>query len=266
MKVFISWSGDVSKYVALALRDWLPSVLQNVEPFVSSEDIQAGGRWFEEIGQQLEQTDFGILCLTPDNRWAPWLLFEAGALSKQVTRSNVVPLLIGLQPADVTPPLSSFQGVLPQEEDVWKMMKAMNSKLGDAALAEERLKKSFDKWWPDLEEQFRKAEADLGKAQEKSPKRSKDDMLAEVLELTRGISRQLTGLTVSEMQWREMGFAQEPALRRERGAASSAVTIPTFVGSSSGASAPGFEGAGRTQSEARPVEADDKLNAQGKLE
>lgn len=37
LKVFISWSGDRSKEMAKALRDWLPMALNYVEPFVSDK-------------------------------------------------------------------------------------------------------------------------------------------------------------------------------------------------------------------------------------
>ena len=45
MKIFISWSGEKSRRIALMLREWFPNVLNAVEPFVSSEDIAKGSRW-----------------------------------------------------------------------------------------------------------------------------------------------------------------------------------------------------------------------------
>lgn len=59
VKVFLSWSGIKSREVALVLRDWLPLVMNSVEPFVSAKDIYAGTRWQSEISTQLESTNFG---------------------------------------------------------------------------------------------------------------------------------------------------------------------------------------------------------------
>jgi len=91
MRVFISWSGEHSGEVAKALQQWLPRVLQAVRPWLSSASIDPGARWSDEVAGALEELNFGILCLTPENLTSAWLLFEAGALSKTVSESRVVP-------------------------------------------------------------------------------------------------------------------------------------------------------------------------------
>ena len=53
MRVFIIWSGERSGTVAVTLRDWLPDVLQKVQPWISA-DIEAGVRWSSEIAEQLD--------------------------------------------------------------------------------------------------------------------------------------------------------------------------------------------------------------------
>ena len=74
MKVFLSWSGDVSKSVAESLRDWLPTIIQTVEPWMSSEDIDKGAFWSSNVATTLgEAGAAGIVCVTPDNQAAAWL-------------------------------------------------------------------------------------------------------------------------------------------------------------------------------------------------
>jgi hypothetical protein len=109
MDVFVSWSGSRSKAFATAYSDWLPNILQSVVPWVSSEDIDSGTRWSTGIATALESIDMGVLCLTEDNLNAPWLLFEAGAVSKAVDSARVVPYLLGVSPAQLVGPLAQFQ-------------------------------------------------------------------------------------------------------------------------------------------------------------
>jgi TIR domain len=110
MKVFIGWSGDRSKQVALVLRQWLPNVIQQVEPWMSEEDIHAGKRWLDVLLKELEQTSFGIIALTPENARSAWILFEAGALAKQIDESAVCPYLVDIaETTDVIGPLAQFQ-------------------------------------------------------------------------------------------------------------------------------------------------------------
>jgi hypothetical protein len=96
MKVFITWSGERAKTVAEAIREWLPSVIQAVDPWMSEADIRAGGRWQSELNQQLEHTDFGIVVLTPESLSAPWIHYEAGALAKKVDIGAVCPYLVDI--------------------------------------------------------------------------------------------------------------------------------------------------------------------------
>lgn len=151
MKVFISWSGDRSKAVAEALRSWLPVVLQPVRPWLSGYDIEAGSRWSSEMALQLEEARFGILCLTPENLDAPWVMFEAGALSKKLDGSRVCPYLFGFEPRELTGPLVQFQAARADRNDTKRLLMAMNHALGETRLPESVLDRAFDKWWPDLE-------------------------------------------------------------------------------------------------------------------
>ena len=189
MKIFISWSGNASRAVAVALRQWLPSVLQTVQPYVSSEDIEKGARWSSEIAQQLTDTSFGVICVTKDNVGSPWINFEAGALSKSIDTSRVSPFLLDLRPADLVGPLSQFQATLPQLDDLTRLIRSINS-FTEPQVDETRLSRSVEMWWPELEEQL-KAIRSEGPLAEAEPQRESPDMLKELLEITRGIQRRI---------------------------------------------------------------------------
>lgn len=161
MDVFISWSGDKSNKIAIALNEWLPSVIQSINPYVSSENILKGSRWNVDIAHSLENSGFGILCLTPDNLDAPWVLFEAGALSKKFGESNVAPVLIGVKRQDVKAPLSQFQSVIFEKDDFLKLVKTLNEVNTDQSLDEIRLNKIFNRFWPDLEGSLKVVEDEI---------------------------------------------------------------------------------------------------------
>lgn len=67
MKVFISWSGERSQLLAQALHGWLPLVLHYVQPWLSEADVSAGDRWAQAVAKELETSNFGIICVTPEN-------------------------------------------------------------------------------------------------------------------------------------------------------------------------------------------------------
>ena len=119
-KVFISWSGDPSRKLAEVIRNWMPSVLQFVKPYFTPDDIEKGTKWSNEITKELEESDVGILWLTRDNLNNPWILFEAGALSKNFGKSKVCTVLFGIDSSDLTGPLTGFQDTKFKKEDFEK--------------------------------------------------------------------------------------------------------------------------------------------------
>lgn len=202
MQVFISWSKPASRKMAQILRDWLPEVIQQIEPWVSSEDIGKGRRWSAEIAQQLDATSQGLVCVTPGNMGEPWLNFEAGALAKFLGTSEVRPLLLGVATTEVTGPLSSFQMTLAHDrEDMFKLVESLNNAC-ETPLTSERLRRAFHRAWPDLEEKLQSVEvateaSAAAGAPPLAPTRSAEDMLREVLDRIRGVEREMTKLRPS---------------------------------------------------------------------
>lgn len=155
MKVFISWSGETSFKVAKILKEWIPCVIQDVQPYFSSEDIDKGARWSTDIAKELEAASFGILCVTKENLESQWLNFEAGALSKAIDKSKVCPLLFRLNPSDISnSPILQFQMTNIEQNDIYKLFKSINSSLGEECLDEELLQKVFNTFWPQMENAF----------------------------------------------------------------------------------------------------------------
>lgn len=188
MKVFISWSGEESCAVAQVLRTQLPCVINAVKPFVSSEDIEKGAAWFQQIGTELGSSDFGILCLTNANQNSKWVQFEAGALAGRFQKARVAPLLIDTTPTSIKPPLSQFQLTdINSREDFYKLLLSINSCLGEEALAQETLQEIFNNWWNSFHQKVKAAIAKIPKKEAKTVTRSERDLLEEILGIVRSL-------------------------------------------------------------------------------
>ncbi|MER5598013.1 hypothetical protein [Streptomyces sp. NPDC002265] len=186
MKVFISWSGPQSQKMAESLKAWLKYVIQSVDPFVSSLDIAKGDRGLRVISGQLEETSFGIVCVTRENSLAPWINFEAGALSKAIGDARVVPCLLDMPVSDLTGPLAQFQVVSSSNrEDVFAMVRSLRDYSNLATLDDNHLKTTFDAFWPRLDEELQVARNMQVNAASMTPRRDPGEILEEVLVLTR---------------------------------------------------------------------------------
>ncbi|MDF3078128.1 MAG: hypothetical protein K0S09_2017 [Sphingobacteriaceae bacterium] len=145
MKLFISWSGELSHRIALALMDWFPYVINQVVPFVSSESIRKGERWGLDIHSELSKSRFCLVCLTRENLSEPWIMFEAGAISGSTGRSRVCAILFdGLRQKDIGAPLSLFQNSGFERDEFRKLLLSVNDSFGKKKISEAVLLKSFE--------------------------------------------------------------------------------------------------------------------------
>uniref|UniRef100_UPI0040479BC5 toll/interleukin-1 receptor domain-containing protein n=1 Tax=Yoonia sp. TaxID=2212373 RepID=UPI0040479BC5 len=187
MKVFISWSGKRSKAVANALHGWLPYTLHYVKPWVSDKDIGAGDRWAQSIAGELESSNFGIICITPENLQSEWILFEAGALSKSMLDAKVIPLLFGLDLSDLSGPLSQFQAQKVELEGITEVVRSIN-KVADGTIAEGIISQTVPALWPKLQEELEKiSDTHL----EEKHMRPQHEILEELVSGVRGLSSRM---------------------------------------------------------------------------
>lgn len=213
MKVFISWSGDRSKHIATALHGWLPTVIQVLEPFISSQNIGKGERGGEVIADNLENSKFGIVCLTPENLSAPWILFESGALSKIVT-SPVCTYLYEITSTDIKQPLGQFQHTVANKEDTLALIQSINSKI-EKPLLPDVLKSVFDRMWDVLAEKLQSVPK-IDASDRPSP-RTTEDKIDELLAITRSIYNDLTDREETAIRSLSAGAFRSDSMRSVTG-------------------------------------------------
>jgi hypothetical protein len=156
MRVFLSWSGGRSRAIAEAFGNWLGLAIQAVDPWMSP-DIRKGVRWIEDLEKALDESKVGIFFVTKDSLASPWLHYEAGALSRSKD-TLICSLLIDVSPEAVHfLPLEQFQQTTLSEEDVRRLLAAINDAVAagnERNLSETRLNEAFDNSWPKLQERL----------------------------------------------------------------------------------------------------------------
>ncbi|MFG3021432.1 TIR domain-containing protein [Streptomyces sp. NPDC048254] len=203
MKIFLSWSGSPSRRCAERLASWLRYFSDEIEPFVSSESIRKGARGLDEIKKQLDESSFGIACVTRANIDAPWITFESGALSKEVDerKGQLVPFLLEGSHDDLeaaSSPLRQFQSTRAQdEEDVLNMVRTINTVLRESANRppdNTRVDSLFRKVWPELRDALAAIDLTAGAAEQATPRRSTEEILEDLTSLVREQISRITDL------------------------------------------------------------------------
>ena len=226
MKVFLGWSGKRSYETAQAFYEWLPKVIQAIEPFISS-GLPKGKHWGVEITKELEETKFGILCLTRENLHEDWILYEAGALSK-TKDAHVCTFLLDLNHTDIEAPLASFQHTTFEKNDIRNLMDTINEALeklsGDHLLKKDILDDTFDLRWPELEKNLNKILED--RKEEYKPIREERDILEEILTLLRAETAETMPSIAQQMPTYMIGEQKMPGTTGRKGRGSKAEGTP----------------------------------------
>lgn len=126
-------------------------VVQSVKPWMSDEDIAAGSRWLAEVSSTLNSAKIGLICVTPENQHNPWLLFEAGALSKTLEQLCVCPLVFEMTPGQLAGPLTQFQANRLDRDGIGRVVATINRSLGEREIDPRQLEEILNVWWPSLE-------------------------------------------------------------------------------------------------------------------
>ena len=100
-----------------------------------------------------------MICIVADNRNAPWLLWEAGALFGGFGREHcVVPFLIDIEKGDVGAVLNHFQMIEAGDRDeVTLWLKDINKGLWSRTITQDQIDKYVDVFWAELEGELAKA-------------------------------------------------------------------------------------------------------------
>ncbi len=133
---------------------------------MSDLDIEPGTRSADELSEKLEDTGFGVVCLSSEAQRSPWVLFEVGAPSKSVDTERVVPYLVGVDRKELVGPLTQFQSTEADPDGTWRLAKAVNKAIGQDALPEQRLRRYFEAYWPALESSIAEALEDQATQEE----------------------------------------------------------------------------------------------------
>lgn len=196
MDLFLSWSTPRSEKLGRIFYDWISNVLPTLDIFYSPENIDAGQKWQEVIGDGLADNSVGIFFLVEENLTSQWLNFEAGALASKVDDPRVIPALHDLRPEQISGPMTQYQAkILSNKDDVFRIVKTINNSLKDSRKIEsQKLESIFEKWYPDFENEYknfasenpRPTESDF---KDKSPVLDQEGQIGEILNIVRQLNR-----------------------------------------------------------------------------
>jgi SAM-dependent methyltransferase len=144
-RVFVSWSGDAGRQIAEALKRTILDY-PDLEAWISSQSLEAGKPWFDEIDRATAEAEFAVGCMTPGATKKPWVNFEAGMLYGRL--KNFKMLRVGEQP--LSGPLAHLQSVDGMSRaEVTRMLQSMTA---DHERAARYVEIVFERWLREVDE------------------------------------------------------------------------------------------------------------------
>lgn len=159
--------------------------------FFSPEDIEKGQNWNQKIFEQLSECNYGVICLTKENRNAPWINFEAGAIAKALD-SRIMVLMIDINPSDIQGPLSSFQATKLNKEEIFKLLSSINN-CQENPIEQIRLTTLFNVVWGEIDNTLKEITASISDSSHVDyTKADNSELLEDILQAVREQSRILS--------------------------------------------------------------------------
>ena len=157
MKIFLSFSGDLSNKIAEATKVFLETVVPNIELFLSSVDISNGEIWQKSLINELSKCRFGLFILTRDNQDSAWIHFEAGALSKGDPANPIVPICFGFPIDELDSPIKIiYQGFSFEKKKMIELVHKINAAL-EPPIKDKNLEEYISAFWDKYEDAVNKA-------------------------------------------------------------------------------------------------------------
>jgi len=199
LKVFISWAGDRANAIGSGFHEFLPDVVNAIQPFMSGTNIDKGTRWGEVLNGSLQESSCAIVCLTRESMNSVWVAFEAGAISRAAggtdgARSRIWTYLSGLEAKDLhLTPFAEYQATSATQEETFRLVRSINQLSPDPVSAES-LKRRFDAvFWPNFSKELDRVrdmpDTPGGPTPVSGPE---NEMLSEILTTLRSVQRDVS--------------------------------------------------------------------------
>lgn len=161
-QIFLSQSGTRSQLLARELKALIDAVV-HLNAWFAPEDIRGGDLWPSQLFKALQAARFGVICLTEENLFSPWIHMETGSVLLQKGTSDPVDatqdreslFVVCLDPVPTQLPgiLRLLQVRQISRATVLELMLRLQSQFG--VDSENLIRERFDRHWPAFEEELR---------------------------------------------------------------------------------------------------------------